>query len=107
MRRYTTPTQELTVRGIDLTDMDVYVTYVQGECRKVTMQPEEVAYDADSGNTTVTVSLSQLQTAQFKPGKRAQVEVNFIDADGKRNATAIREINITQNLLDEELTYGE
>ena len=48
MRRYTTPTHDLVVRGIDLTDMDVYVTYMQGECRKVTMQPEEVAYDADS-----------------------------------------------------------
>lgn len=107
MRRYTTPTQELTVQGIDLTDMDVYVTYMQDECRKVTMRPEAVAYDADSGNTTVTVSLSQLQTAQFKPGKRAQVQVNFIDADGKRNATTVREVNITQNLLDEELTYGE
>lgn len=107
MRRYTTPTHDLVVRGIDLTDMDVYVTYMQGECRKVTMRPEAVAYDADSGNTTVTVSLSQLQTAQFKPGKRAQVQVNFIDADGKRNATTVREVNITQNLLDEELTYGE
>lgn len=106
MRRFTTPTHELVVRGIDLTGMDVYVTYEQG-CRKVTMQPEEVAYDADSGNTTVTVSLSQLQTAQFKPGKRAQVQVNFIDVDGKRNATTVREVNITQNLLDEELTYGE
>lgn len=109
MRRYTTPTHDLVVEGIDLTGMDVWVTYRQDGRRLVKMGPDElesVTYDEDADESTITVSLTQLQTAQFAVGKRAKVQVNFIDSEDRRNATVIKEITISENLLDEVVEYG-
>ena len=105
MRRYTTPTHSLVVEGVDLTDMDVFVTYAQG-CNKLTLQPDDATYDVDTGNTTVEVTLSQAQTASFVAGKRVAVQVNAIDSEGRRNSTSVKEVVVTQNLLDEEIEYG-
>lgn len=106
MRRYTTPTQELTVQGIDLTGKDVYVTYKQ-RCRLVTIDDPTVSYDEETGDTALVVNLTQLQTAMFNADDKVRIQVNWVDQDGMRNATVVRDISVTQNLLQEELTYGE
>lgn len=105
MRRYTTPTHSLVIEGVDLTGMDVFVTYAQG-CNRLTLRPESIDYDPDTGNTTLPVSLSQSQTAKFAAGKRVSVQVNVVSPDGTRRATTVREVTVTQNLLDEEIEYG-
>lgn len=98
MRRYTTPTIDLTVEGWDLSGAEAFVTFRQGP-RKVTFDGLTATYDGT--DSTVSVSLSQLQTAQFQPGV-IDVQVNWVEG-GTRNATEIRQVDVGQNLLDEEV----
>ena len=102
MRRYTTPTIELTVEGHDLTASDVYVTMRQ-QGRELTIEDADVALDGE--DTVITFALTQEQSATFREG-RAKVEVNWVDADGFRNATAIEEMSVTPNLLNQVIEHG-
>lgn len=101
MRRYTTPTIELTVEGHDLTASDVYVTMRQ-QGRELTIEDADVALDG--GDTVITFALTQEQSATFREG-RARVEVNWVDADGFRNATSIEELAVTPNLLNRVIEH--
>ena len=108
MIRYTTPTDTLTVKGIDLTEMDVYVTFKQKQQQRrdpvvVTLADTTVSY-AD-GDSKIQITLTQQQTSSFKNGP-AQVQVNWIDQNGLRGATREANIVIHDNLLQEVLTYG-
>ena len=96
---YTTPTLRLTIAGIDLTDMDVYVTIEQGT-HELTLEDADVSY-AD-GRTTVAVALTQQQTAAFSRGT-CDVQVNWLDANGTRSATVVRTVNVGTQLLQEVL----
>ena len=119
MRRFTTPTQKLKIVGANLTGMNVYVTYLQVPqpsmmaCERNATQPvkftvtdPDVTYDVDTDTTIIEVSLSQLQTGVLLAGVAAQVQVNWVDVGGSRNATKIKTFNVTQNLIDRELAYG-
>lgn len=102
MRRYTTPTNKLVVKGKDLTGTDVYVTYSQGNgAGRIVRSIEAETVTFDGEDTEVTVSLSQLETARFSVGS-CSVQVNWI-VDGKRNATTIAQVPVEANLLEEEL----
>lgn len=101
MRRYTTPTMELVVQGIDLTASDVYVTMRQ-QGRELTIENADVALDGE--DTIITFSLTQEQSATFREG-RARLQVNWLDADGRRNATNIAAVEVAGNLL--ERTVGD
>lgn len=74
MIRYTDPTVELTVKGIDLTGADIWATFRQG-AHAETFVPENVAYDAEEG-TSMEVSMTQLDSAGFSVGT-ADVQVIF------------------------------
>ncbi len=96
-RRYTTPTPPLIVRDMDLTTYDVYVTITQG-AHSLTIN--DVAMEIDEGgNTVITFDMTQFATAEFREGS-AKVQVNFINGQGKRNATNEAVIKIGGNLLD-------
>ena len=103
--QYTTPAEALVVEGIDLTGCDVWVSFQQG-ARELDVKNPTVAYDGTKGNTTVTVELTQSQTAQFRAGKVA-VQVNWITQEGARDATAQAELEWAANLLERVVEYGE
>lgn len=97
MRRYTTPTVELAVQGIDLTGCEVWVTLEQrGDEITTRVGADDMAHD-DEG-TTITVGYTQEQTASLDEG-RARLQVNWLDADGRRNATGIATVEVAGNLL--------
>lgn len=98
MRRYTTPTVELTVKGVDLTGMDVLVTFAQA-CRKITVENPTMTLST-GGDTVIEVPLTQLQTGGFTEGS-VEVQVNWLDALGNRDATTVGTIEVERNLLDE------
>lgn len=98
MRRYTTPTVELTVEGHDLTAASIYVTFRQ---RSKLLTIENPASELDGEDTVISVELGQLQTAQFTVGT-CDVQVNWVE-DGMRNATNIAQLEIGGNLLEEEV----
>ncbi len=103
MIRYTTPTHVHKVMGIDLTDCDVYVSYEQG-LRNIDVKAQSLSYDGEG--TSVTVPLTQLQTAKFRVGK-VYVQINWVYRDGKRDAVNAKEMEITENLMQKVVSYGD
>lgn len=97
MRRYTTPTVELVIEGIDLTGCEVYVTLSQqGSEITTTIGDGDMAYDGE--DTTITVAYTQEETARLTEG-RAKVQVNWLDSNGARNCSSIATVQVTGNLL--------
>lgn len=107
MRRFTTPALPMTV-PVDLTGADIYVTIKQGQ-RKLQKTGSDVisVYDAESGKTTLTVTLTQEETGAFLAEKSATIQVNWIFADGTRSATNIKKIDVAENLLNEVIEYDD
>lgn len=109
MIRYTTPLLPLEVEGIDLTNNeDVYVTLKQGS-NELTKSGTDltIAYDSETDISTIDFTLTQVETAAFYPGKAVDIQVNFINASARRDATNIVTIPVMRNLLDREIHYGD
>lgn len=104
MRRYTTPTLELVVEGIDLTASDVYVTLSQ-QGTEVTTRADADDMSCDGADTTIVVAYTQEQTASLAEG-RAKVQVNWVDAESRRNATDVASVKVTGNLLGRTVGNG-
>ncbi len=100
--QYTTPTEEFVIEGIDLTGFDVWVSFQQGR-RELDIKADVTS---DGTDTTASVSLTQEQTAGFKPGKVA-VQVNWVTPEGQRDATEKGEVAWYSNLLERVVEYGE
>lgn len=103
MIQYTTPTDELIVKGADLTGCEVWVSYQQGR-RELDIEATDVSYDGH--DTTITVELTQQQTASFKQGA-VEIQVNWISPQDKRNATTIAKQEVLGNLLERVEHYGD
>lgn len=103
MIEWTTPTHRHVVRGIDLSAYDVYVSYRQGRT-ELSIAADSVEYDAGEGDTTVTVSLTQKQTGQFRAGT-AKVQINWVTPDGKRDAVLVKSVEVDENLMQKEVRY--
>ena len=99
MIRWSTPTQPIIVRNVDLTQMaSVVVTFAQG-CLRVSIEDPPMSYDDETDSTTLLPTLTQLQTAGFCAG-RVDVQVNAIDTDGLRVPSDIATLHVGNNLLD-------
>ena len=106
MINYTTPTITLEVENADLTGQDVYVTLEQTGV-ELTKSGEDLTITTQGDNTIIVFALTQVESAYFDYGKKAQVQVNFINSDGLRDATNIAQISVFKNLLDKEIEYGD
>ena len=110
MINYTTPTISLTVEGVDLSGMDVYVSLEQGQ-KELTKTGDDLIIEpiigAETTDTKITFTLTQEESATFNFGKSVSVQVNFINSSGVRDATEIKTIPVMRNLLDEVIAYGD
>lgn len=100
--RYTTPTIELQIDGIDLTSCDLSVSFSQG-VQRLDVQPSRVTYD---GDTHILVELSQEQTALFFEGS-VKAQVNWLDPAGNRDATKIASLEWYGNLMNKVVRHGQ
>lgn len=106
MINYTTPTITLTVEGVDLTGQDVYVSLEQkpaeltktGSDLTITTETHEQVTD-----TVIELTLTQEESAMFKPNNQVWLQVNWISQTGRRAATEIKSFPALVNLLDEVL----
>ena len=104
MIQYTTPTITLNIRGFSIPDnCDIYVSLEQGTTRLEIKNP---TVSITTAGTTLTMELTQQQSGQFKWLAPVRVQVNWIDENGKRNATKITQISAFENLLDRVISYG-
>lgn len=97
---WTTPTHTIRIHGIDLTGCRVFVDYRQG-CWELHKEAEYVAFE--DGVTTIRVTLSQRESGSFKPDSKVSMQVNWLYADGSRDATIVREFDNLRNLYEKVL----
>lgn len=104
MIRLTTPTIPIRVRGGNILGNNVKVifTFAQG-CNRVDIAPD--AMESTDDGVICTVNLTQLQTGQFTAGQ-VDVQVNVIDSNNLRAASAFRSVYIGSNLLPKVVTYA-
>jgi len=109
MINFTTPTIDLTVERLDLSSYDVYATLEQG-INEITKHGDDLTVTTETvgqvTNTKVSLTLTQTESASFDYTKTVGVQVNWIDAQGKRGATKRAEIAVERNLLDKVIEYG-
>lgn len=101
MIQWTTPTHIHTVRGVDLSGYDVYVSYKQGRS-ELNVPAVSLAYDGS--DTSITVELTQRQTGMFKAGT-VKVQINWVTPDGKRDAVKLKSVEVDENLMTKEVRY--
>lgn len=97
MRRFTTPTVTVEVEGVDLTTSTVLVTFQQ-RSNRLTVEGPTMALQGE--DTIISIPLSQLQTGGFAEGG-VEVQVNWLDGYGHRDATTVGAIQVERNLLAE------
>lgn len=103
MIKYTTPTLLLRV-PIDISEAKIIVSFRQPNVRLKKEIPAE-NISLQQGNTIIKVPLSQEETGRLASGSSCMVQVNWIYENGARDATMEKRISISDNLLDEVITY--
>lgn len=106
MYRYTTPTIPLTVDTIIPEGAQIYATFSQGDNR-VTKSGSDMDVQREENETILIVTLTQEETASFKPYLPVMIQVNWVMDDGTRIATSTANISTFDNLLNEVVEYGE
>ena len=108
MYQYTTPSIELLVKGVDISEHHIYAT-VEQKNATVTKSGNDLNVEViptdDGSDTKVSFELTQAESATFNFNSWAEVQVNWITAAGKRKATEIKKIPVMKNLLDEVVAY--
>lgn len=97
MIRATTPTLKLTIRDttIDLGDADeVYVAIKQGPT-----VIEITGDQLDIDGNVVECYMTQEQSLSLTAGMGAKVQINWTYGSGRRAATLVKEIHITEQLI--------
>lgn len=103
MTRGTTPTYTLTLDddSIDLgLAASVYATFSQSGGKRITKTGD----DLDVDGHTVSVYLTQEETLSLLAAKRADIQLNWVYADGSRACSEIVNVAVKPNLLPEVLT---
>lgn len=101
MRRGTTPTFYLYVKGVDLTGKRVYVTILQGG-REIDI--EGPACEKTETGCTLSFTLTQEQTLSLKKGE-AGIQIRWIDRTGRAAASTIKTFCINRILKEGEISY--
>lgn len=109
MIRYTTPTQTIKVKGIDLTGYDVTVSLrqligVTQNAHEVDIGGDAVSLALDGSDTAVTFTLTQEQSGGFVRGW-VDVQVNYGSGD-TRMASSVTSLYMDRNLLTEVVEFA-
>lgn len=99
MYQYTTPTLVLTLADVDFDDVATFRVAMENKGQQLL---KEIAADdssVDSENNTITIVLTQEETAAFSVGE-AVIQVRVVFSDGSVLATAKKRFKV-QPVLDE------
>ena len=98
MRRGTTPTITLILKGINVTDLNTIKVTLKQNNIELTKSTDDV--NVDEVNNAIFFNLTQSETLQFSKG-RVDVQIRGILSDGVTAiASKIKVINMEQILLD-------
>lgn len=103
MYQGTTPAVTFTIKGYDLTDMSVYVTFMNNR-ELLTKTDVVVTFDNVTETSTIVCRLSQEETLAMKKGN-VKAQIRFIDENNQAYATEKADINIDDVLYQEVIEY--
>lgn len=99
MRRGTTPTLRIEVKGIPIDDLkSIYVTLKQGDI-EITKNISDIEKEAN----ILVVRLEQEETLAFRAGW-IQIQLRAVTMDGIATAGPIKNISMNDILLEEVIT---
>lgn len=98
MRRGTTPTIELNIKGIEMSQIDEWYITIQQDSASLTKTNEDITISG----TVISIPLSQEETMLFKQGE-AFVQIRAITNEGLRIASAIRKLDDIERILYNEV----
>lgn len=101
MRRGTTPTIKLSVKG-DWTSWRKFVSFQNGK-ELITKQDDELDVFMDGDKTTVSVTLTQQDTLSFREESSVSIQMRMIN-DETAVATTIAKVPVDKILMDEVIT---
>lgn len=103
MKQGTTPTILLTVKGRDLSDKSVYVSF-RFNGKQITKTNSDMNITYTEPDTILAVMLSQQETLAFLPGT-ISVDVRWVDSEGNAEGTNIATLSVSEAILKKVITY--
>ena len=105
MYRGTTPTIPIRIKGIDLTETKLFLTFENPSGKQLTLEaPRDFTVEKDGEDTIGYVELTQEQTLQLSAANHL-VQIRWVDANGTAGATKIRQICVKDVLLKGVISY--
>ena len=98
IERGTTQSLYITIKGLDLTGCDIYVTFRQGGVVLTKNTMESVAYANNA--TRIQLQLTQEETMAFKTGESGKVQVRWIGSDEKAHKTKTAPFDVDELLYE-------
>ena len=89
----------ITIRGLDLSESDVYVTFKQDTGKSLTRDTMTSVVYSDN-RTVITLTLTQKETMLFDDNRPGKVQVRWVDAQGNAHKTK------TAPFVADELLYN-
>jgi hypothetical protein len=104
MYQGTTPAIVFKIKGYDLTEATVYVSFKQGHS-VLTKNSAAVSYDSELNTSTVVCELTQEETLAMKRGG-VITQIRFIYENGQAYATDKKAIEMQDVIYPEVIQYG-
>lgn len=107
MYRGTTPTIPIRIKGVDLTEAKLFLTFESPGGKQLTLQtPDNFTVELDGEDTVGDVTLTQEQTLELSTASHS-VQIRWIDEDGIAGATKVQQINVKDVLLKGVISYDD
>lgn len=106
MTRGTTPTIEVTLEKVDVTEARIFLTLQDDNGKQMTFDSatDDFTVTFEDPDTVIELSLSQEQTFSLAPGRHSS-QIRFIFPDGQTGATLIYPVNVDNVLLNQVISY--
>ncbi len=98
IERGTTQEITITIKGWNLNDCDIYVTFKQGD-RKVTKKKMDSVTYANNA-TKLVLTLTQKETLTFEDKRSGLVQVRWIEASGDAHKTLTAPFDVDELLYE-------
>lgn len=98
MRRGTTPTIELNIKGVEMSQIVEWYITIQQDSTSITKTNEDISISG----TIIDIPLSQAETMKFVQGE-AFIQIRAVTDEGMRIASAIRKLDDIERILYNEV----
>ena len=103
IERGTTQEVTVTIKGWDLTDCNIYVTFKQDNNTVTKKDMDSVTFENNA--TKIGMTLTQQETMSFQNNRKGLVQARWIDSFGRTHKTKTAEFDVDVLLYDAVLTY--